>query len=548
MVLREQVRTVGGIGELPLRAAAKSSGSKTSKLMRLPSSIRRNVYVHLGLPVRELVSLNAAQKDIDTRTVRPLILDLESDNPRETLEPGHVRLHETSSDDDTELYETPDTKTPGHRHRRPGPLQSLLLTSKELCTEIRRIFFSENTIGVSHSRQNSLQPLLDIGPSGWRELREIVVILQPCGCEGQGCTHRGFQKYAGGPLAADLFVFGMHDPLWKWYHIRPFDDGSHARDARSLRQWERICEGLALHGRPGGLRVSLGCRTVDPEVARRVVEPLSKLHRAEDVRVSFSMPPENSALLRQIAIDTVRMIPTVADGTPSDPFRFFDLPVELQLQILEHTSLRHVNTLRSRPGHLEDWLSPLPGCPRGKDPCHSAFCAWKTAGFGKRCLGHRPTLSWCRVSRRFSDLVKRVFFSQLDVQVMGWDGKAQDASFTNADTDPCAPRAFVDFLGRYRDAGTLGYIRRMTLVFPCITDTYLTPERKAWTLWLEAAEIMARVNHVSKMEVEIRFQGDRPGTDAGGAHGQDGFAVGGKRQGGLDREAWRRGREGSSWR
>lgn len=249
MVSREQLRTAGGIGELPLRAASNSSGCKTPMFMRLPPSIRRDLYVHLGLPTREMVSLNAAPKDADICTMRPILLD--HDNSRETPGSDHVRSHETSNAHDAMIYGTSDTEDSCHHDKQPGPIQSLLLTSKEICAEIRHIFFSENTIGVSHSRQNSLQPLLDIGPSGWRELRELVVMLQPCNCEGQGCTHSDFQKYAGGMLAADLFVFGMHDPLWKWYHIRPFNDDVHTRDAQSLRQLEGICEGLALHGRPG---------------------------------------------------------------------------------------------------------------------------------------------------------------------------------------------------------------------------------------------------------------------------------------------------------
>lgn len=502
--------SVSRAGELPQRTPRNTARPGTPMLMQLPPSIRRSVYTYLGLPVQEMVSLNPTPRATD---VRPgLRLNLDRHNSRPNSELDRSMLHEGPGCRDDTPRGTPEAgssdRPDGHRW---GPIQSLLLTSKDICTEIRHIFFSENILSVSHNRRKSLQPLLDIGPSGWRELREVVVILQPCGSIGYECSHPGFQRYVRGTASLDLLLFVMHDPLWE--HFRPFDDGVHQSDARSLRQWERICEGLASHGQLGQLKLRLGCRTVDQEVARRVVAPLSKLPRVADLRVSFSKPPQSHSVLSQLAVDTVQSIQSVANETPSKPFRFFDLPVELQLQILEHTSLRHGNTIRSRPGHPDEWVYLLPICPRNKDRCHNAFCMWRTAGFSESCLAYRPTLSWCRVSRRFADLVKRVFFSMVDVQVLGWDGKDQGTPFTNADTDPCAPKAFVDFLRRYRDAGMLRYIRSLTFVFPYITDTYLNPERRAWKLWFEAAEIMARAEHVSKVEIKIKFSDGRTGRD-----------------------------------
>ena len=76
--------------------------------------------------------------------------------------------------------------------------------------------------------------------------------------------------------------------------------------------------------------------------------------------------------------------------------------------------------------------------------------------------------------------MKHVFFYKLDIQVTGRDGKGQGTPFVNADTDPSAPRAFVYFIRRYRDADTLCYIRKMTALFSYISDTYLMPERKVW--------------------------------------------------------------------
>ncbi|SPO06070.1 uncharacterized protein DNG_08759 [Cephalotrichum gorgonifer] len=474
--------------------------------MDLPPSIRRSVYIFLGLPVDEFISLNrASHPDIDGAL----------------LAGGDVNDLEPFFEDDY------DGKAPWH-----GPIASLLLVTTAISNEVRTIFFSQNVFFINQGRWGSLKQLQDIGASGWRDLRSLTVFLQPCHCLTVSCTHPRCSAHdlnREDDLYDDMtdVVHGAYFNRKKNKHCRPLNEVNY-NDRQILLQWEKICDRIATYGQPNRLVLLLMAMVDNVDTARRVVEPLFAFPRPLDVKISFGDPEKNCEALRELARETVLR---VVDPPPDPkPFPFLELPVELQVMILEHTCLgQHNNLVKCQRGGLR-WKIDRPSCENKylgfsglgnpDDVVHARqetamiddwlgpyhiFCRRASASFHKGCIDHYPTLSLCLVSRHFTELVKEVFYSHLEFEVCSWTRQPrwihEDA---DADINSCAPRAFRDFLRRHDDAGSLQYIKHVTLLFPPMSADYLSPARKSWQLWLETIDYLA-VAKVHDLKLTISF-------------------------------------------
>lgn len=469
--------------------------------LELPFSIRREVYLNLGLPQGEQVSLNQMPGDVALEILG--------------TRPGYdgIRSLCRGCDEHDDLLDGMDD--------RHFTIRSLLGASKALDREIRSIFFSGNSFTVHIRRWGSLKPLEDIGPSAWRELRELTVRFQPCSCATPHCTDTGWldDNTRLGSLS-DWHEFISGDLENYYEHGRWMDEGKED-DAVALRQWEAFCKGLGTTGEPGRLKVMVGGAVRDLEMGRRILKPLYLLPAPRDVGITFGRVSGWWSELRDLAMQTVVDL-VEQPRHDRGPFRFMDLPEELQHIVLGYTQIGEATTLRWWPPgpdrvQVADspcWHATDPRCGPEPPSCYPTpryiFCRKDAAAYHRRCGDFPPTLSWLRVSRRFGELVKRLYFYNTTFEVLAWGTAAQarrvlsNMPLRDADTDPGRGVAlFRDFLQQHAGTGSLRHMTKLSLVFPPIFGTYLTLAKEAWAIWLECIEILAGQADLPALELTI---------------------------------------------
>ncbi|KAK0721106.1 hypothetical protein B0H67DRAFT_609556 [Lasiosphaeris hirsuta] len=481
--------------------------------MDLPYNIRRRIYLQLGVPTGEFFSLNSVPR----AAMRTVIWTLRHRHELSAPEDDNLAL--SAYENEEGLDDCGDNAS---------DLLNLLLASKAVCNEVRSIVFSENDIGVSQTRFGGLRTLADSGSRAWQDLRVLVIRMQPCGCLTPYCTVEGWPgKDVEEDHDEDEARFfrrgGDADPR---HHRRLGSVNRHDRD--TLHQWERICAGIAAHGRPDCLRLFIACDVEHVEMAKRIVKPLFSLPRLQDIAITFGSPTTDVIALRQFAWQTV--LDLLGKLHKTEPFRFLDLPVELQLKILEDTALGSASSVRVQLDGARWFSPPLLGISCGapsesgetQSESHdtakgagfpfayenrSLFCSLEGATFSPACECSPMPLSWFRVSRRFGHVARAVFYSHTEFEVFGWDGCSQLLPMypsADADTDRCAPKAFRDFLHSHSH-DSIRQTRKLTLVFPPMDPTYLAPERKSWALWLETLELLATTANLASLELTACF-------------------------------------------
>jgi hypothetical protein len=480
--------------------------------MDLSQDIRRMIYLQLGVPVGEFLSLNF----VPWSAVRAVHWTISH----------RQELSAPEGDDLTASFYENGEEEPNDGSEEATDVLNLLLVSKAIYNDIRSIIFSENDIGVSQTRFGGLGALVDSGLHVWQALRVLVIRMQPCGCLTPYCTVEGWP-------ARDPEEDDYEDEV-RFLGLEGDPDQRHRRclssvnrhDQNTLRQWERICTEIARHGQPNRLRLFLACNVDDVDMAERIVKPLYSLPRLQDIAISFGLSTKNAISLRQLAKETV--LDLLGKLHATKPFRFLDLPVELQIKILEYTALRSTSSVRVQLDGTR-WFSSFPfwtSCAapiEGRETqseshdtgkagfpfalkSRSVFCSREYVAFSSTCECSTVPLSWFCVSHQFGDVAKTVFYSHTEFEVIGWKEILVSPMYpsADADTDRCAPKAFRDFL-RCHGRDVIHQMRKLTLTFPPMDPTYLTSKRKSWALWLETIELLATAANLPGLELSVCF-------------------------------------------
>ena len=102
-----------------------------------------------------------------------------------------------------------------------------------------------------------------------------------------------------------------------------------------LSEWKTFCTYLGHAIRLGTLKLAIICDTKEMAVAQQVVEPTKYLPLLKEfaIRLSSSHERDLTALARR----TIKARTSVQ--SPTSPFPFFNLPIEVRLQILNSTHL-----------------------------------------------------------------------------------------------------------------------------------------------------------------------------------------------------------------
>ncbi|KAK3375874.1 hypothetical protein B0T24DRAFT_208331 [Lasiosphaeria ovina] len=311
---------------------------------------------------------------------------------------------------------------------------NLLQVSHAIHIEVEKALYQSHVWGVSASGRGGLGLLENLSPQAVRAMRCLFVSLTPCACDG--CFVTGVCPH---PIPVDLrfclstreewLDHGFEPTPWTSEQVnsdrreRPLDIRS-SLDRRTVAQWERVCTKLARHAEPRRLRLYFRCVVRDVRTAERVARPLGRFTSLEDLGVSFgrgakSAPGPHDKSLSSLARDIVQA------ATYKPTFPFFDLPTELQLQVLSFSHLVHdgfdLKYVAGRPllsrlkedGSEEQIVefSRLDG--RLVWLVDRAFCAesGNVASRG-RCHQCNAPAAYFLVSKRFRDLALEVFYGR----------------------------------------------------------------------------------------------------------------------------------------
>ncbi|KAK4235292.1 hypothetical protein C8A03DRAFT_17946 [Achaetomium macrosporum] len=475
----------------PLHGASHSSSS--CFLLHLPRSVRRRIYLHLGVARWDGL---------------PMLFDLDG---------------------------------PVYRPMKQAGFRGLLLSCRLIYGEASALLYSSNRFvihyrhvrGPGHNVEPSLQPVRNLTASSLASLLSLKIVLNQASCH-----HRSEDEYdeAGGECCDDLRFNGLHEPdRCQRHHAAHHDKplrSSCSTAGPMLDEWLRTADYLSSRIKPGGLRLALVC-DLDPQEAdimdtvTKIVAPLSSLPELRDCHVRLCKSPdaELTRIARNAALQACHT--PEPPSSPSGP-RILSLPRELRLHILEYTDLitpwREVMWSRRDRGYRY----PAEGCyPPGDFPCPSdlhwhhgcqfrgcyhqeriffedndtevwrgsigCFCRLRHAAFSSACRCWAPPTPLFLVCRALSEDAKFVFFSRNrfvvsdsgafnpcivgkvyePVQGLEDNNRLDWESIESGKWREVQPRAYPaerfaasQFLREVVPADCLGYLRFLELIFP----------------------------------------------------------------------------------
>ncbi|KAI1270382.1 hypothetical protein F5Y18DRAFT_368173 [Xylariaceae sp. FL1019] len=265
-------------------------------------------------------------------------------------------------------------------------IYDLLLTCRKIYAELSHVLYSRNKFVTHH-----LEPLHNLRPSSLSSLRSLKVFLHASG---------GSEEHSCGS---------------RYPHELEALDSRTGEGQFTLARWQAASELLSRHMRPNRLDFSLLCDSANERTAGDVLECLSGFPVLADFHVRLASKPDPA--LRRLAEEASYKV----TGRHSiEVFRFFSLPPELRLHILEHTDLvAPTRSISWRPaastesfegGRFEDRSIDTVQC---RDIIRAGcFCAYQHAAYSTTCRYWRSPQSLFLVSKAFCEEARDVFYKR----------------------------------------------------------------------------------------------------------------------------------------
>ena len=456
-----------------------------SPFLSLPPDIRQRIYEAAGFGCGKFIHLNwwwASEKILDLTTI--------------------YRRYIPGSQED--------------------PIASgLLRTCRTVYEEVHTMLYSKNTFGVTLDAPGGLDVLESLSDAALGEMGALAVNLRFCICHG-ACAGKRL------PLRADApWFWQQDDPDVREHHQNSWcaERMSRSKIAKAtMRRWRRICARLAANVRPFHLSLYLVANVIDLAAAEKITKPLLSLPPLKDAGISFQTDYASLHLsfyheaqrLRRHARSTVLFLKR---RSPDKPFRFLDLPLELQQHILEYSDVAHAGGVRFWFGQdftttakpfisigTQCWLSPavLNGVLNVEygDTLidRSLFCTKISCGYNTECRCEvTPRLSYFLVNKAFGWLAQKVFWSR---NTFSYEIPSRLHGSREAD----GPLGIVRILRRIPPDG-LQRLSHLSLVFPHISPHYLAPDTPGWSAWEKVAFLLAKANN-SNLKLSVGLRAD----------------------------------------
>ena len=200
----------------------------------------------------------------------------------------------------------------------PSLPHQLLLVSKAICSEVLQILYSENKIVISRNCNGGLERLLHVSVTAIASLTSLTVRLDLCPCPS---------KCDGGVCQLDSSGCTRKQE----HNIRD--------NAEAIDEWVEICNRIRFADliQPDQLRLDLVCVVSVAGSAGQIGHWLSSLPKLSKCALRLSRRSDKGLrwLAKLFVLRSVKRI----QRQEIVPFRFLDLPYEIQQRILLQTDL-----------------------------------------------------------------------------------------------------------------------------------------------------------------------------------------------------------------
>ncbi|KAH8600053.1 hypothetical protein B0O99DRAFT_611648 [Bisporella sp. PMI_857] len=427
-----------------------------SRFLELPYNIRRRIYFEAGLLTGKTIHMNFWATRMRTG------LDRE---PRDY-------------DENSSLPSLP---------------LSLIAVCRAVDEEITQIFYGENCFAIMRRAPRGLRALERVRDSTLRKMRFVVVRLNLASCANLCCGHQ--DRKCGNAF----YDSGFHPS-----HDEPLDQARMPGQS-IISQWQRICTRLSVI-EPGKLAFYLVCDCADHQTADMIVQPFLTLPTLRDsaLRLARDYEPQLQSLARNAVL-------RVTGGHPPQalpPFRFLNLPKEIQLSILRYTSLVNDYEITCR----QDRMHCLGSCfasgaategPRFDIRLFKCFCSKGHSAFNFRCDGcaslgfpHAMFL----VSREFRDAAIEVFYGKNEFEVSMTRSIPSSAELAR----DAGHMSIVHGLQRF-PRYSLQFLTRLIFLFEEYELGSLQLNQTAWASWTGLVNALSKEATIPILGLEIRF-------------------------------------------
>jgi len=458
-----------------------STSNKSSILLPLPSDIRRRIYEYAGLSDGTYISLNYLHPDTDACPQTYDSLDLEKISADNSEDSGNYnncisRYSQTVSRFLNGPMPYPDIQLERPccvEHENPTycnctpPLPSQLLdTCRTISDEVNRIFYSKSHFIICRSDLGGLSGLFSLKPRALSWMSSLCIRLNICDCgyAPESCTSKDSENHE---VTCHKSCIRSHEELLR----KPTFQG----EIKAMAEWKHLCRHLAASTTPKRLRLCVICDVVDVEAAKQIAEPMLEIPILRECTLRFGLKGRQEELQELARKTVLKLTGRIITGITDTPFRFMDLPREIQLHILRYTDLVSPKDLAWCPDQAIDGYRVVQSssirwqlhssttaydyfccgscsCSGATDSC---CCTIRHTGFSTTCECWTMPTALFSLSRRMKEDATSIFFSRNHFVIL-------PPRFRNAHHKPLE---ILQFLTRFALRGRR-YLQSITWMLP----------------------------------------------------------------------------------
>jgi hypothetical protein len=283
---------------------------------------------------------------------------------------------------------------------------NLLLTCRIFYNDVQPIIYSTNEFYIRYRDMDDLESLQNLSPKTLALLTRLTIYLESCG--------DGFSHEEKGHAPLDLLLDGSSQEV--------------------LLNWQEAASHLISHIKPLTLRLSLLCDSANIERAKKIVEPLRAVSTLANCWIRLGRKPNHHL---QATAQEAAMRAIGHQYPPPSPsvFRYFDLPPEIRLNILQYTDLvtptrniewsfeRKFGLRYNDPGcKIPIWrqistagsshICQFRECRHDRDLIAEDYCQSQHAAFSANCHCWAPPASLLMVSKAFQEDAQAIFYAK----------------------------------------------------------------------------------------------------------------------------------------
>jgi hypothetical protein len=381
---------------------------------------------------------------------------------------------------------------------------NLFAVCRSVYNELRKVLYGDNRLVVSRKVPRGLRVLERLSASTLLEIRFLVIRLNVSSCESRCCGARGHR------CGND-----WHRCLSPSSHDLPL---SSSVDQLVIIQWKRLCMQLANGVQPSNLALYVTCDCNDATTAQMITQSLRLLPALRDCGLRLAIHMDED--IKSITKDTVMRLTRNSPPRPPPPFRFLDLPKEIQLHILAYASLVPRAEIICTQKRLHYWApcqlrGTIADTPIIDAVLIKCFCSAAHSAFSFHCYCDDLTspFTMFRVSREFRDYAMEVFYGQNSFSVLMEQPVSLPRDVAaislrqDADTGQIAEPLLISIMPGLASfpSASIGFLTSLCLRFEYSDLEHLQPNQAGWDNWLGTIHTLSQRANLAALTLQIQM-------------------------------------------